>query len=207
MATESRERRTIDAPPAFVESRADGDGPRIVGHAAVFGVWTTLYSSRTYRWLERINAGAFASAVRERQDVRCLFNHDPNWLLGRTRSGTLTLAEDSTGLAYECIPPRTRIIDDLVLAPMRRGDLSQSSFAFRVRPGGERVTIREEDGVLIEERELIDLDLYDVSPVTYPAYAETDCALRSIAEDRERRLCARRPGEAARRAMAARLVC
>jgi HK97 family phage prohead protease len=149
-----------------------------------------------------VRPGAYKSAIAERQDVRSLFNHDANFVLGRTLSNTLILQEDAVGLLTDTDPPDTQTIRDLVLAPIARGDVSGMSFAFTVRRtpetkitvtngvtvidnGGERTTIREEDGVEIEERELLDLNLFDVSPVTYPAYEQTDVALRSLAERRE----------------------
>jgi uncharacterized protein len=154
---------------------SESSGTLIVGHAAVFDSWTTLYESKTYVWREIVRPGAFANAVKEAQDVRFLFNHDPNYVVGRSTSGTCRYSEDATGLYCEADDPQTQTITDLVVKPMKRGDLTQMSFAFRVRPGGEKVTITEVDGQIIEERELTDLDLFDVSIVTYPAYEDTDC--------------------------------
>lgn len=210
-----RERRVIAATDLRLERRADGDGdgdaagqpPRIVGHAAVFDQWTTLYQSRTYLWREIIRPGAFRNAIAEGQDVRALFNHDSNYVLGRTTSGTLRLAEDAIGLVMDTDPPDTRTIRDLVLTPIERKDITQQSFAFTVRKGGERIVIRVEDDLVIEERELLDLDLYDVSPVTYPAYEGTDVALRALGAQREQEIRGkRRTGRLARMRMRLRLA-
>lgn len=197
------ERRVIVTPSLRLERRdGEADKPRMVGHAAVFNSWTTLYEGRYFVWREKVNPGAFKRAIAEKQDVRSVFNHDPNWVLGRTASGTLALSEDKTGLLTDTDPPTTQLIRDLVLAPIDRGDVSQMSFAFLVKRnaspvvttidgvtvvdrGGERITIRMEDDVEIEERELIDLDLFDVSPVTYPAYDDTDVGLRTRGLGRE----------------------
>jgi uncharacterized protein len=165
------------------ERRAEGDAPavpKIVGRAATYGTWTTLYESKYSVVRERFVAGAFKNALKEEQDVRGLFNHDPNVVLGRTRSGTLRLSDGDDGLGYEIDPPDTQTVRDLVLTPMERGDITGSSFAFTVRKGGEKWTeYSAEDGRDVYEREVMDADLYDVSPVTYPAYEESTSGLRT----------------------------
>lgn len=125
---------------------------------------------------ERIAPGAFAEAIRE-DDVRALFNHDPNLILGRTTAGTLLLAEDETGLRYEIDPPETQWARDLMVS-VERGDISQSSFGFSV--------VREEWQAPSSPNELplrtiLEARLYDVSPVTFPAYEETTAEARSAA--------------------------
>lgn len=192
-----RERRVIVAEPR-IERRDDGgdQGSRIVGHAAVFDIWYSLYEGRYWSYREIVRPGAFRRAIREKQDVRSLFNHDMNYVLGRTASRTLTLREDETGLYSETLAPPTDTIRDLVIAPIERGDITGMSFSFapvrsdetkeKVKDGvttittkGERITIRYEGEKRIEERELLDLDLYDVGPVTFPAYDTTDVGVRS----------------------------
>jgi uncharacterized protein len=187
-----------------LEVRVEGDAAkkRIVGHAAAFDRWTTLYESPDYLWREVVRRGAFKYAIDAGQDVRALFNHDSNFVLGRTASGTLQLSEDAVGLLSDTDPPDTQTIRDLVLAPIARRDVSQMSFAFIPRRGastttttpegvtvtdngGERVTVRREGNRIIEERELLSVDLFDVSPVTYPAYKDTDVALRQRGVARE----------------------
>jgi hypothetical protein len=148
--------------------RAAEKGARIVGHAAVFdreadiGGW----------FIESVAPGAFRRAIVE-DDVRALFNHDANLVLGRNRAGTLKLAEDEVGLAIEISPPDTQVARDLVVS-LERGDISQMSFGFRV--------LRQEwdeTGDLLKRR-LLEVELYDVSPVTFPAYTQTDVGLRTI---------------------------
>ncbi len=152
----------------------DGGAPKLVGYAAKFGT----RSSDLGGFVETIRQGAFARALREKQDVRALINHDPNQVLGRTASGTLTMQEDANGLLVEITPPDTRYAADL-LTLIKRGDVSQMSFAFRTVTDEWRMV----DGV--PERELVDVNLFDVSPVTYPAYNDTNIAARSLASWQE----------------------
>lgn len=163
---------------ATIEAR--GEGREVIsGYGAVYyrdGEQGTEYQL----WddmFERIMPGAFDRAIRE-DDVRGLFNHDPDHLLGRTASGTMRLSSDKNGLRYEIDPPDTSVGRD-VRESMRRGDLSGSSFAFHVteqtwreeKRGNQKVTIREVRGVR----------LFDVGPVTFPAYdaTTTEIAKRS----------------------------
>lgn len=163
------ERRAFLVEGLKVEKRDDGTR-KIVGHAAVFN----SLSEDLGGFREQIIPGAFLEAI-EKDDVRALFNHDPNFVLGRNRAGTLTMKEDARGLAIEIVAPGTQTIQDLVVAPIERGDVSQMSFAFSVKPGGQDWAKDDEGGVV---RTLKKLRLFDVSPVTYPAYAATDVAVR-----------------------------
>ncbi len=140
----------------------------LTGHAAVFGEYTSM------GWfMERILPGAFTEAILN-DDVRALFNHDPNYVLGRNKSGTLSLKEDDRGLAIEIIPPDTQFAMDLLIL-ISRGDISQMSFAFQVLE--EKWETNTSSG---EKRDIIKVGLYDVSPVTYPAYPTTDVAVKSF---------------------------
>jgi hypothetical protein len=174
------ERRT--AADARLETRAAGDdpaAPEIVGYAAVFDVWTTLYECDDLVVRERIRPGAFRNAIASGQDVRALIDHDPSLILGRTRSGTLALVEDATGLSVVIRPPDTQVARD-VRANIAAGNVSQMSFAFVPRPGGETVvTTRTEGGATTQEIEITDVDLFDVSVVTYPAYESTSVSVRA----------------------------
>lgn len=161
------ERRTIPL-EVRVERRADGQAV-IRGHAAVFG----QLSEDLGGFREQILPGAFADAI-QTDDVRALFNHDANFVLGRNRSSTLTMSEDARGLAIEINPPDTQLVRDLVLTPMERGDITQMSFAFSVRPGGQDWA-KDDSGQVV--RTLKRVRLYDVSPVTYPAYPQTDVSV------------------------------
>lgn len=151
-----------------VERRDDGK-VIIRGHAAVFG----QLSEDLGGFREQIAPGAFAEAL-QTDDVRALWNHNPDFILGRNRSNTLVMQEDSRGLAIEIDPPDTQTVRDLVIVPMERGDVSQMSFAFSVRPGGQDWA-KDDEGRVV--RTLKKLRLYDVSPVTYPAYPQTDVSV------------------------------
>lgn len=155
--------------------RAKEDG-HVEGHAAVFNQEYVLYEGSNYRVVETVKPGAFTRALKEKHDVRCLFNHDPNQLLGRTASGTMKLKQDDDGLYFDCTVPDTQLGRD-VLTLVKRGDVSGASFAFNVTAQ----TWREEkkDGVTISTREIEDVDLFDASPVTYPAYTGTDVSARA----------------------------
>jgi HK97 family phage prohead protease len=143
---------------------------RIGGYAARFN----SLSQDLGGFVEKIAPSAFAKSLLT-ADVRCLFNHDANIVLGRTLSKTLRIAEDSEGLLYECDMPDTQMARDMVLSPIQRGDVSQCSFGFyTIRDSWEIVEGRQ-------VRTLHECELLDVSPVTYPAYLNTDVAARSMA--------------------------
>ena len=142
---------------------------KIAGHAAKFD----SLSEDLGGFRERIAPGAFAKTITS-GDVRALWNHDANIVLGRNKAGTLRLSEDSAGLYYECDIPDTQLIRDMVVSPIQRGDVNQCSFGFS--------TISDKwakvDGEWI--RSLLECELFDVSPVTYPAYQSTDVAVRGL---------------------------
>lgn len=109
-------------------------------------------------------------------DVRALFNHDPNQILARTASGTMSVSVDAKGLKYRFEMPNTTLGNDL-LEMIRRGDISQSSFAFTVK----ETSWVEEKYPIPDLRKIIKIEeVYDVSPVTYPAYEGTSVQARSI---------------------------
>jgi HK97 family phage prohead protease len=141
------------------------------GYAAVFNELSRDLGG----FREQIIPGAFAEAI-DTDDVRALINHDSNFVLGRNRAGTLALREDARGLAVEITPPDTAFARDLIVS-MERGDVTQMSFAFRVSPNGENWA-KNADGVWV--RSVKRARLYDVSVVTYPAYIQTDVAMRSL---------------------------
>lgn len=151
------------------EVRREGEGmPTLVGYAAVFNSRTQL------GWFdEEIAPGAFAQSLADGDDVRALFNHDTARVIGRRGAGTLRIEEDATGLRVEIDLPDTTTARDLV-ASIERGDIDGMSFGFRAR---EQEWIEREDES--ELRRLIDVELIEVSPVTFPAYADTSIAQRS----------------------------
>lgn len=161
----SREVRSF----AFTFANEDGEARKMVGHAAVFNQPADIGG-----WFrEQIEPGAFKSSIRK-DDVRALFNHDPNYVLGRNTAGTLTLSEDETGLKTTIDPPDTQWARDLSVS-IARGDITQMSFAFQVL---EEEWVRGE-GKELDLRTIKKVRLFDVSPVTFPAYEGTDLAIRS----------------------------
>lgn len=160
-----------------LELRSAENGRTITGYAAVFGRQSELLGGPG-GFRETIRPGAFSRAIRERQDVRALFNHDARELLGRTRSGTLRLAEDRTGLGFEVDLPDTQLGHD-VRTLIQRGDISQCSFGF--------TCVKDAWNAAGDRRELIDVDLSDISPVTFPAYPDTSVSARALARETERR--------------------
>ncbi|HEY3984644.1 HK97 family phage prohead protease [Cedecea sp.] len=156
-----------------VRAEQQSDQPtRIIGYGSVFN----SRSEPLWGFREIIKPGAFDDVLTN--DVRGLFNHDPNFILGRSTSGTLALSVDERGLQYNITAPDTQTIRDLVIAPMIRGDINQSSFAFNVARNGEH-WYEDEEGIVIREITKFSR-LYDVSPVTYPAYQEADSGVRSM---------------------------
>ena len=123
---------------------------------------------------ETIKPSAFNNTIRE-ADIRALFNHDPNYVLGRNTAGTLDLSVTRKGLRSTVNPPDTQWANDL-MSSIDRGDISGGSFAFQI----VKEDWRSEEGQMV--RELQEVRLFDVSIVTYPAYPETNgtISLRSI---------------------------
>lgn len=158
--------------------KADGKDS-IGGYAAVFN-----QLSENLGWFrERIMPGAFTDCLGTSPDVRALFNHDPNIVLGRTTAKTLRLKEDNTGLSFEADPPDTQAARD-VTTLIERGDVNQCSFGFYVRDHAWTQEPDPEDAKsLILVRNLKKIDVFDVSPVTFPAYPQTSVDMRSLFPD------------------------
>lgn len=156
-----------------VELRAIGGGddkePRkIVGKPAVFNV----LSQDLGGFRERILSGAFTKTLQE-SNVKSLWNHDPNYVFGSRKAGTLDIRETEFGLEFEAVPPDTTWSRDF-LTSIERGDVDQMSFMFRTVK--DRWILDENDEVI---RELVEVQLFEVSPVTFPAYPQTSVSMRS----------------------------
>ena len=177
-----------------VEARTDDTGAatRLSGYAAVFDTPATIGGLQPF--VEVIDRGAFDQALGD--DVRVLFNHDPNLLIGRTKSGTASISIDQHGLRYDVTPPDTQVGRD-VLALVARGDVDGSSFGFRVLEDTWTEGVTADD---LPVRHVQRVSLYDVSPVTAPAYTETSVEARAEAETITAAVVARR--EAKRDALA-----
>lgn len=167
------------AAPTEFEVRARPTGGVLVeGHAAVF----ERLSQNLGGFVEQLAPTAFDRSLGDNPDVRALINHDPNMLLGRTRSGTLRLTKDSTGLAYEIDMPDRSDARDLVVS-MERGDISHSSFAFYVMRDGDEWS-ETDQGMPLRTLTAVSIHNGDVSPVTYPAYEDTDSGIAGRAFSR-----------------------
>ena len=142
----------------------NAESAAITGYAAVFNSW----SEDLGFFKEKIAQGAFAKSVKD-GDVRALINHDPNLIIGRTRNRTLRLWEDDKGLGFEVKLPDTSYAHDL-RESIKRKDITQNSFGFQ--------TVVDEWSTDGKRRTLHEVRLFDVSPVTFPAYKQTSVKLR-----------------------------
>lgn len=176
------ERRYIPNPATLKKRDEGASTPLIVGYGAVFyreGDSATEFAFGGFfggEYVERIMPTAFDKAIQS-ADVRALFNHDANQVLGR-RGGnvnTLKLSKDERGLAYEIDPPNSPV-GQTVLEALRRGDVTGSSFSFV--PTQIMWIEDEEKGRSI--REIHECELFDVGPVTFPAYEGSTSGIRAI---------------------------
>lgn len=148
-----------------LELRADTAGRRLTGYAAVWNAPATIGG-----FTETIQPGAFRASLASGRDVLALVDHDPSKLLGRTGSGTLTLAEDSRGLAFDIALPDTALARDL-LALVERRDAGGMSFGFKAT---------DESWPTSTRRELRAVELYEISVVlAFPAYSQTTISARA----------------------------
>lgn len=166
------------------EGRADTATGTLAGYAAVFSTRADIAGLFT----EEIAPGAFAESLAN-GDPRALYQHDTARPLARLRRGTLRAREDERGLAVEIDLPGSA---GDVLEAVERGDVDGMSIGFFVT--SEEWTDLDSDK---PHRVIRGVDLLEVSPVTFPAYVETEIGVR--AEDAER---ARRDLEVARLAAA-----
>jgi HK97 family phage major capsid protein/HK97 family phage prohead protease len=152
------------------------DSRTVEGYAVVFNS-----QSEDLGFYETINPAAITEDVLMRSDVFCLFNHDQDKVLARSKYGTgsLQLQLDERGLKYTFLAPNTDLGDEL-LEYLRRGDIDSSSFAFTVSTDeGSEVWTTGTDGR--QYREILKIDeLHDVSPVWNPAYSSTSVSQRTL---------------------------
>ena len=154
-----------------LRATAEPDGRTIRGYAAVFDSPSLPISERNRQsFTEYVRRGAFTRTIVE-DDVRALFSHDESKILGRTKARTLHLAEDQTGLRTTIRLPNTSLASD-IYENVKVGNLTGFSFRFQARKdhwsnGGDR-------------RELLDVQLSEISLVAFPAYPQTSAEARSI---------------------------
>lgn len=173
--------RTFDISELNTRNLEEGkEGVTLGGYAAIYNSRTTLWEG----FDEIIAPNAFAKTLSENSDVRCLFNHDWSKVLGRTKSSTLRLFEDERGLKFEVDIPNNSYANDLVES-MNRGDINQCSFGFFITQ--EELDWECEPAL----RTILEVDLYEVSIVSIPAYDDTEAAVMRGKQDKnvfERRL-------------------
>jgi HK97 family phage prohead protease len=176
-----QERRTITG---SVHTRADGEGmPKEVG-----GIAAVVNSVTDLGYFEEvIMTGAFDNALAKDYDIRCLFNHEADLILGRTKADTCRVFVNGDGnLEYTWVPDYENPTHMSVVRSIMRGDITQSSFAFTIK---EQNWSESEKYGSMGKRSITMIDsLYDVSPVTYPAYEDTEADARSIAAIRDQEL-------------------
>jgi len=148
-----------------LDLRQADDGTTLYGYAAVFDS-----PSEPMPFVEYVRRGAFSKTINDGADVRLLIDHE-GVPLARTKSGTLKLLEDNRGLAVAADLDPSNPDAARVISAMKRGDLNQMSFAFR--------TIKDSWSDDRTVRELREVQLFDVSVVTFPAYEQTVAEIRS----------------------------
>ena len=169
MTTETREIRFTKG--GEIRVHTEGGQQKITGYAAVFD----SLSEDLGGFRELVAKTAFTRALKENQDVRGLIDHNSSKILGRTSAGTMVLEVDEKGLRYEIDIPDTQAGRDIVTS-IKRSDVTGSSFSFDIVSDEWRT----EDGQ--EIRTLTDVDLFDVGPVSFPAYPATvtEASFRSL---------------------------
>ena len=176
------ERRTFSAHEVHLSG--SNKEKRVAGYAARYEVMSKPLPG----FRERIRKNAFKRILDEKPDVVATFNHNMDFVLGRTTSGTLQLRSDDRGLAFDCLLPNTQGARDLYES-IQRGDINGCSFAFNVEPGMDEWTEEPDyrmDGEKISSskglvRTLKDFNqLIDVSIVTTPAYPNTSVDARNL---------------------------
>lgn len=148
---------------------ADDGSKTVSGYAILFNSASVDLGG----FIEIVAPGALSRTLAENPDVLCLRDHKQELLLGRTLPGTLVLTEDTVGLRFECKLPKTTTASDLAES-LDRGDIDACSFGFYTV---NAVWTMDAQGNDI--RNLLDIDLFEISIVSFPAYPDTSAALRS----------------------------
>lgn len=183
----------VGRPPVILRSQAAGI-VRFSGHAAVFDQRTWIGDPhKQWGFWEQVAPGAFSRAIAQ-DDVAFLYNHNEDTVMARTGSGTLKLRQDDVGLVVEADLDPTDVDVARLVPKLERGDVSKMSFAFHVEKESSEYL---DDGTEVRTIHAVS-PLWDVSAVTYPAYAGTDAALRALVEAR-RAGCTKSQIAAARR--------
>ncbi len=177
MTERLKQYRVFEGSELRIAPQADAEKRTISGYAAKFNSESVEFYSWDGPFHELIMPGAFSKTLASGPDVRALIDHNPSLILGRTKAGTLRLKQDTVGLFCEIDPPDTQAARDIITS-MERGDVTQMSFGFYIT--GEQWVKRSGQVFL----EITEVELFDVSIVTYPAYEETVVEVRAGAEKR-----------------------
>ncbi len=165
-------------PVEFRPGPDDNSPGTLTGYAAVFDKW-----SEDLGWFrEIIRKGAFTESLNGGADIRASVDHDTGRIIGRNSANTLSVRENDKGLRVEIDLPNTTDGRDLAES-VQRGDIDGMSIGFNVT--AERWTYRDDDE--LDERELLAIELFEVSAVSFPAYADTTLAKRSHREHQDQR--------------------
>ena len=165
---------------------ADGDAGKttIAGRAVIYNTWVQI-GSAAWGWMERWSPGALTGSL-SNKDIYATFNHDADNLLGRVSNETLRMTDSSKALEYELDPNLDTEIGRQVLAFVKRQDVRGSSFAFRVDKYEMEKKQKKSD---MDRVTITKAKLFELGPVTNPAYKQTSAQLRSqIDADREKSL-------------------
>lgn len=157
---------------------AVGESRRIRGTAIVFNALSEQLGGRL-GFRERIAPEAVDRTLRSGLDVRALIDHDPSKIIGRTKAGTMRLDKTAQGLQVTIDPPDTTAARD-ILESIQRGDVSGMSFGFRTLE--DKWDEKQDPPV----RTVVDMEVFDISIVSFPAYPQTDVGLRSLQSLRAR---------------------
>lgn len=178
-----QERRTFTG---TVIARSEGENmPKEIG-----GIAAVINSVTDLGYFEEvIEPGAFNNALSKEYDIRCLFNHEAELILGRTKANTCNVFVNADGnLEYTWVPDYENPTHMSVVRSIMRGDITQSSFAFTIKE--QTWSDSTKYGTMGKRTIKVIDELFDVSPVTYPAYQDTEADARSVValRDQEREI-------------------
>lgn len=176
MPKKNKEKRFYEVEEIEIRSSDENEDDRFVQGIGI------VYDREVEIWpgfREKIRPGAFEKSIRNQPEIKSFFNHNPNYVLSTTRSKPALILEDSKkGLRFKSPIPPTTYGNDLRVN-LERKNVRGASFTFTVAPDGEILT-RDEKGVL--HREIVKGEIYEIGPVTNPAYTRTTASLRSEEE-------------------------
>lgn len=169
------ERRILENDVEWRVKENEDGSVTLIGHAIVFDSMS-IPIAKQFR--EIVRRGAITRTINDGHQIKSYWNHNVDYVLGSRGAGTMRVAEDDKGLLVEIDAPNTQTVNDLVITPIRRGDVDQMSFAFDVNgQNGQKWTAR--GAAPYDLRELLDIDVHDACPVASACYTQTDVDLRS----------------------------